>query len=309
MKIIKQLFIFIGILMLPALSQAQDASQSYKVEMVITLIIIICAVALLILFVARRGKRSVMNANDGAEQDTGFLSARSGEEHMGFWGRLWSHMNYSGSIQDEVSVATEHEYDGIRELDNKLPPWWLYGFYFTIIFGIIYWIRFEVSESGPSQEEEYKAEMAKADADVQTYLASLGNLVDETNVELATDQADLDAGQAIYEKNCAVCHVVDGGGSVGPNFTDKFWLNGGDIKSIFSTIKYGVPAKGMIPWESQLSAEQIKQVSSYIYNLEGTTPANPKEPQGELFERSGSAAEGDASEESTTEERAKEEAS
>jgi len=296
MKSIKQSFILIGLMILPGLSQAQDGGQpfleQYQLEITMTLAIVICIIALLALLVAWGAMRSVMGAKmreESGVEDTSLIPAFEGEEHLGFWGRLWSRMNYSGSVSEESSVATEHVYDDIRELDNKLPPWWVYLFYITIIFAVVYYIRYEVIGSGPSQAEEYEEEMAEAEADVQTYLASLGNLLDETNVTLATDQSELDAGKVIYETSCAVCHVADGGGGVGPNFTDKYWVNGGDMPAIFTTIKYGVPAKGMIAWEGQLSAQQMQQVASYIYTMEGTTPANPKEPQGELFEREGAA--------------------
>lgn len=292
----KSTFLIAGFLTIPGLVQAQEVGQSlikeYQTEISLTLAIIICAVALLALLVAWSGMRAVLGAkmkDETGEGDTSLITAFEGEEHLGFWGRLISRMNYSGSIEEESSVATEHVYDDIRELDNKLPPWWVYLFYITIIFAVVYYLHYETLGTGASQAEEYEAEMAQAEADVQTYLASLDNVLDETNVTLSTDQVDLDAGQAIYETNCAVCHVADGGGGVGPNFTDKYWIHGGDIPSIFTTIKYGVPAKGMIAWESQLSAKQMQQVASYIYNMEGTTSANPKDPQGELFERGGEA--------------------
>ncbi|MEM9341344.1 MAG: c-type cytochrome [Bacteroidota bacterium] len=179
--------------------------------------------------------------------------------------------------------------------DDRLPPWWLYGFYGTIGFGAIYLFRFYFLDM-PTQAEEFQADMQSAREDVELYLASLDNLIDENNVTLADASADIAAGQAIYEQNCSVCHAADGGGGVGPNFTDQYWLHGGDMPSIFKTIKYGVPSKGMISWESQLSPKKMQQVASYIYMMEGTSPANPKEPQGEVFERSEESTSGEGSE-------------
>lgn len=288
----KKAFLIFGILTLPGLTYAQVTRQSfmeqYHLEITLVLAVVICAVALFALFIVWGALRSIMGvqtAEKGGALGTSFISAHKGEEHLGFFSRLWSRMNYAGSIDEEASVATSHEYDGIRELDNKLPPWWVSLFYITILFAVVYYMHYEVLGTGAKQAEEYEEEMAEAEASVQTYLASLGDLISETNVTLATDQVDLDAGKAIYETSCAVCHVTDGGGGVGPNFTDNYWIHGGDISSLFSTIKYGVPAKGMISWESQLSAQQIQQVASYIYTMEGTTAAQPKDPQGELFER------------------------
>ena len=219
------------------------------------------------------------------EEEKELIPAIEGEEGVGFWRKFWNRFNASVPVAKEHEVATDHEYDGIRELDNRLPPWWLYGFYVSILFGVVYLINYEVLGTGKHQDEEFQAEMMQAEEDVKVYLASLGDLIDENNVTLATETADINAGKAIYDANCAVCHAADGGGGVGPNFTDQYWLHGGDMPSIFRTIKYGVPSKGMIAWEAQLSPKKMQQVASYIYTLEGNSAANPKEPQGELFER------------------------
>lgn len=186
-------------------------------------------------------------------------------------------------LDREHEVMTDHEYDGIRELDNNLPPWWVWMFYATIVFAFVYLIYYHVLPYGQTQEEEYIAEVEQAEADRQAYLAQAKNLVDENTVAYLGDVADLNAGKAIYMELCQVCHAGDGGGGVGPNFTDEYWLHGGSIQSIFKTVKYGVPSKGMISWESQLRPVQMAQVASYIQSLGGTTPAAPKEPQGEKY--------------------------
>jgi len=284
------------ILTVPFLSRGQEMEESstsffeqYLVEIVLALAVVVCFVAIIAMFTTLYAMKVVLRGKKieaGEEvKEAELLPAREGEEGLSFWAKFWDRFNTAVPLAKESAIVTDHEYDGIRELDNRLPPWWLYGFYFTIIFGVFYLINYHVLETSPLQEEEYQAEMMKAEEDVKMYLATLDNLVDETNVEVLTEAADLAAGEAIYQKNCAVCHLADGGGSVGPNFTDKYWLHGGDIKSIFKTVKYGVPSKGMISWETQLSPKDMQQVSSFIYMLEGTTPANPKEPQGELFER------------------------
>jgi len=186
-------------------------------------------------------------------------------------------------IEREHEVMTDHEYDGIRELDNNLPPWWVWMFYVSIIFAFVYLIYYHVLPYGMSQEEQYIAEVEQAEADRQAYLAQAKNLVDENTVEFLADASDLKTGKAIFTELCQQCHAADGGGGVGPNLTDQYWIHGGSIQDIFKTVKYGVPTKGMISWESQLRPVQMAQVSSYIKTLEGTTPANPKEPQGDLY--------------------------
>ncbi len=293
MKMLKYLLITVMVA-LPGLSFGQDAPQQsffelYKVEIILALIVIICVVvvsAMFILLMALKAVLRLKRAEMGIEEEEKeLIPAKEGEEHVGFWRKFWNRINASVPVAQEHEVATSHEYDGIRELDNKLPPWWLYSFYISIVFAVFYLINYEVLGTGQNQEEEFQAEMIKAEEDVKTYLASLSELVDESNVTLTTETADLDAGKAIYEQNCGVCHAADGGGGVGPNFTDKYWLHGGDMSSIFKTIKYGVPSKGMIAWEAQLSPKKIQQVASYIYMMEGNTAENPKEPQGDLFER------------------------
>lgn len=193
-------------------------------------------------------------------------------------------------LDREEEVATDHEYDGIRELDNNLPPWWLIGFYISIVFAVVYILRYHVFQSAPLSQGELKIELAEAEAAKEEYLKTAANLVDESNVVALTDESRIAAGADIFAKNCAVCHAADGGGGVGPNLTDAYWLHGNDIKDVFKTVKYGVPAKGMIAWKDQLGAADIQDVSSYILTLEGTSPANPKEPQGELMSNEAPAA-------------------
>ena len=201
----------------------------------------------------------------------------------------WDKVNSFVPMKEEAQIDLGHNYDGIRELDNRLPPWWLYGFYVCILFAAIYLYRYHVAHSAPLSGEELKIEMAKADADKQEYLKRAGNSVDENTVKLLTDPKDMEAAKAIFTTVCAACHKPDGGGLVGPNLTDDYWLHGGSIKDIFTTIKYGWPAKGMQSWKDTYSPLQIAQLASYIKSLRGTNPANPKEPQGTLYveEKSG----------------------
>ncbi|MCM5529517.1 cbb3-type cytochrome c oxidase N-terminal domain-containing protein [Parasegetibacter sp. NRK P23] len=197
------------------------------------------------------------------------------------WFEKW---NGFVSKEKEASIDLGHDYDGIRELDNRLPPWWLYGFYLTIIFGVIYLWRFHVSETAPSSAEEFRIAMENAEREQEEYLKKAANRVDESNVEMISDAAQLTAGKNVFIASCVACHGKAGEGGVGPNLTDAYWLHGGSVKDIFKTIKYGVPEKGMKAWKDDFSPSQIAQLASYIRTLKGTNPAGAKEKQGDLFE-------------------------
>jgi cytochrome c oxidase cbb3-type subunit 3 len=183
------------------------------------------------------------------------------------------------AIEDEDSILLDHDYDGIHELDNNLPPWWLWGFYITIFFAFVYMWYYFKADTMHVGNNEYVAEMQVAAAEAEARGAS----VDESTVKLLTSEADLAAGAEIFKTNCVACHLADGGGSVGPNLTDEFWIHGGGIKDVFRTIKVGVPEKGMISWESQLSPTDIQKVASFVKSLKGTTPAISKAPEGDKW--------------------------
>jgi len=189
-------------------------------------------------------------------------------------------------ILPDEELLLDHDYDGIRELDNNLPPWWIGMFYLSIIFGVIYIPYYHFSGGGQLQEQEYLTEMQEAEEEVAAYVAKRGNMVDETNAKAATSEAALAKGQETYLTKCSACHGQAAEGLVGPNLTDKNWLYGGGIRDVFKTIKYGVPAKGMIAWKNQLTPSQIVEVASYILTLQGTNPPNAKAPQGDLYDPS-----------------------
>jgi mono/diheme cytochrome c family protein len=195
---------------------------------------------------------------------------------------LWYRMNKSVAIEREKDIIRHHEYDGIRELDNDLPPWWVWGFYITIIFSVIYLWRYHVSNTAPLQDEELQIELVRAEERIKAYRASSVNLIDESNVTFVSDEGWIEKGKQVYTQNCVACHGALGEGGVGPNLTDDYWIHGADIASIFKTIKYGVVEKGMTPWKDLISPTQMAQVSSYIKTLRGTNPPNGKDPQGVL---------------------------
>ena len=195
----------------------------------------------------------------------------------------WNRLNRFKPVQEEVAIDLGHSYDGIRELDNRLPPWWLYSFYITIIFAGIYLWRYHVSHTAPSSEQEFQTAMVKAEEQKTLYLQKAAANVDENTVKLLTQESDLQAGNTVFQGNCAACHGKAGEGLVGPNLTDEYWLHGGSVKDIFKTIKYGVPEKGMKSWKDDFSPTQLAQLSSYIHSLQGTNPPNAKEKQGEVY--------------------------
>lgn len=186
-------------------------------------------------------------------------------------------------IDHEEDVLMDHEYDGIQELDNVLPPWWLWMFYATIVFAVVYLFGYHVFSVWPLSEEEYAIEMEDGRAQVAAYQATLTDRVDENTVVLMTEESALANGEKLYTELCVACHGVNGEGGIGPNFTDEFWLHGCDIKSVFSTVKYGVPEKGMISWKTQMKPPEMQNVSSYILSKfqTGTPVAGGKDPQGD----------------------------
>ena len=201
-------------------------------------------------------------------------------------GGIYRQLTGAVPIEREKDILMSHNYDGIQELDNNLPPWWLYGFYLTIGIAIFYMGFFHFSANAKSSAELYEIEMAEAQKKVDAYIARQANSVDENTVTALTEAEDIAAGKVIFEENCVACHLSSGAGnatSVGPNLTDEYWIHGGGIKNIFKTVKNGVPEKGMIAWKTQMRPADMHKVSSYILTLQGTNPPDGKAPQGELW--------------------------
>lgn len=195
----------------------------------------------------------------------------------------WDRFNSFRPQEQEADLDLGHNYDGIRELDNRLPPWWLYGFYITIVVAGIYLWRYHVTHSAPLSAEEFTIAMKNAERQQAEYLKNAANLVDENNVKESSAPADISAGKGLFEANCVACHGKLGEGSVGPNLTDEFWIHGGGVKDIFKTIKYGWQDKGMKSWKEDFTPSQMAQLSSYIRTLKGTNPPNGKAPQGDPY--------------------------
>jgi cytochrome c oxidase cbb3-type subunit 3 len=176
-------------------------------------------------------------------------------------------------------LIKDHSYDGIQELDNDLPPWWKWLFYLTIVFAVVYLVRLWVFDADDLyQGREYISEMEEASVASPEKTA-------EFEMALLIDNASLAAGKETFDKVCSVCHLLDGGGLVGPNFTDDYWIHGNTVEDMFEIVSNGVLEKGMIAYKDQMSNKARLEVISYIaLKLYGTTPANPKAPEGELLE-------------------------
>ena len=184
-------------------------------------------------------------------------------------------------IEEEHTILMHHEYDGIKELDNNLPPWWVWMFFATMIFAVVYLLNYHVFKTGDLQVTAYEKEIKRSEKEVKAYLSKMSMNVDETNATLMTDAADLAKGKAIFETNCVTCHNPKGEGNIGPNLTDKNWIYGYDIKEVFKTIKTGTP-NGMPEHNSKFNPVQIQQVASFVLSLPS---AKGKDPQGEIIEK------------------------
>lgn len=181
------------------------------------------------------------------------------------------------SDKNEVKVL-DHNYDGIQEYDHPLPMWWLVTFFATIIFGFHYWIHYEFG-SAPTQLQELKADM-DAVSSMRAQSPGGGETSEELNQLLASPDT-LASGKQIYDSRCAVCHGPELQGSIGPNLVDNFWIHGkGQLTDIAQSVRKGYPEKGMPAWEAQISNDEVRQVTAFLGSRIGSTPPNPKAPQG-----------------------------
>lgn len=212
-----------------------------------------------------------------------YMAAQQARQEKYDLKRIYNKLMGTRPVSEERDLELDHNYDGIKELDNKLPPWWLYSFYASIIFAAGYLAYYHILDGG-DQIDEFEQEMLVAKAAVEEYKKNAPDLVSAENVTLLTEPADLEKGASIFQSNCMACHAADGGGGIGPNLTDEHWILGGGIKNVFNTVSEGGRAgKGMIAWKSTLKPTEIQQVSSYVLSLQGTSPANPKEAEGEVW--------------------------
>jgi cytochrome c oxidase cbb3-type subunit III len=267
-----KLFTFSAILLMAGTLSAQTADVTSANTGIGLTSILIAVNAILLLFVV-----FLLGSLTTAVQK--LRVAEDGKVQISWWEKFAA----LKTEKSEGELILEEDFDGIKELDNPTPPWYNFIFYITIAAAVLYLLNYHVFKIGSLQAAEYTNALAESKAEVDAYLKKSGNAIDENSVVLLTSKKDIDEGAVIFQEKCAVCHLADGGGLVGPNLTDNYWIHGGDVKSIFKTLKYGVPAKGMIAWQNALSGKQMQSLASFIHTLKGTTPAQAKEPQGDLF--------------------------
>jgi cytochrome c oxidase cbb3-type subunit 3 len=243
-----------------------------------TVIALELMVILFLSFMVRRTFRELTGQADAAA-----LKTRKTLTIGALWSRIdkkW--MTRAIPLEEEADILLDHDYDGIRELDNALPPWWKYGFYITIFIAVIYVFNFHVWGIGKNPEQEYAEEMLEGKRIEELYKAKTKNLVDENNVVIS-DATGIETGKILYTQSCVACHGTKGEGGIGPNLTDEFWIHGGSMNNIYNTLKIGYPEKGMQSWQTMFSPVQLKNLASYVKSIKGTNPPNPKVPQGIIF--------------------------
>lgn len=282
-RIIVFMIIAVVLFELVAGKEGTWAVQEYPLIWLILGVLFLCAY-LLETSVKTLEKVLYNTLSDEAKERYDAAAIASKEQEFAGIKKTYKKLLGSKPIEEEGEIELDHNYDGIRELDNNLPPWWVYLFYATILFGVVYLTKYHVFDAAPNQAEEYLQEVAIAEKEIEEYKKTAKDLIDVNTVTLLADASDLKAGQAIFQENCVACHKADGGGGIGPNLTDRHWILGGGIKNIFNTISEGGrDGKGMVAWKADLKPSEMAQVASYVVNFEGTTPAEPKEAEGEIW--------------------------
>ena len=277
-----KLILGIGLLGTPAWAQSESGFFTPEVTLY-TLVGFVIVTALIVLgvsVVVYNMLQAMTNMEAERKAKEKGVEYKPAPSPLAVW---WQSLNDSVPLEEEKSIELDHEYDGIKELDNHLPPWWLALFYGSVVFGVIYMLGYHVLDWWPLQAQEYEIAEAKAQEAIMANSANLPTF-DPSTIEYNDDPTFLAAGKTIYDQNCAACHGAALEGGIGPNLADNYWLHGGSMGEIFTTITAGVPQNGMAAWEKSLSGEKRAQVTSYIYSLIGSNPPNGKAPQGELVE-------------------------
>lgn len=274
MKYFKSLFLLISLALFSSNLLADDGQLISGMSNMSILIVVLAFVAsfvLLAFLTLGVTFKELLNRSqepDEVEEPSAF----------GIW--FWNNFNQAVPVEKEKDILLDHDYDGIKELDNQLPTWWKYLFWIPIITAPMY--LYYYSGATPISIKEYKAEMEIARVQKATNKKGQKGL-DEENLTALTDGTSLASGKDVYAANCASCHAAEAQGIVGPNLTDEFWLHGGSVPDVYKIVKEGVAGTAMLAWKEKISARQMHQVVSYVMSLQGSNPPNPKAPQGEKY--------------------------
>lgn len=288
-KLLTSIFLLVATGTSTFAQEAQNSSfwsdpLSHPETPVFALMLLLVVVVILIMIVGIAMIQVLNTLSDKAERERAEKAGLAYKPRPSFWSKFVQSANASVALEDEKSIELDHDYDGIKELDNHLPPWWKYLFYATVVWAGVYVVVYHFSNSLPLMEDEYRNEVALAEEQKRKFLANQPKLeIDENALSYSADAGIISKGKEIYTINCAPCHKADGGGGIGPNLADEYWLHGGDVKNIYATIKNGVPEKGMVSWATVLSPEQLRDVSFFVMSLKGSNPPGAKGPQGEVF--------------------------
>ncbi|UTW61160.1 c-type cytochrome [bacterium SCSIO 12741] len=262
-----------GLAMSPAAEATAEATGFVPTNEMILAAFIINLILLYFLYYLRNMLNSLINVDKTEEE-----LAKESKEASERWSKV---LTDRVSMEEEGSILMDHDYDGIQELDNNLPPWWKYGFYLSIVFAVIYLFNYHVVGWGDLQHVEYTKDSLKAEIEKAAYLESQAMSVDENTVTYLSDAGALASGESLFQQYCKTCHLDKGQGNIGPNLTDDYWIHGGTINDVFATIKYGAQ-NGMKSWQDELNPIQMQQVASYVMSLEYVAPPEGKDPQGDL---------------------------
>ncbi len=269
--------------------EPMSAEKTWVDDPVLPLYIVMAAIVVMTILVLITGIYMIRVVNIYADQSARERAVKQGvafKQRPGWWSRLSRQMHDYVPIEEESKIELDHNFDGIKELDNHLPPWWKWLFYVTIVWAVIYFVIYHVSDTYPLMIQEYDQEMSDAADQMRKLKASQPQeAIDENSLTFTADAVIIGKGKDVFSTmNCGSCHRPDGGGNaIGPNLTDEFWIHGGEIKQVFNTIKNGAVEKGMPAWGKSLSPSDVRNVAFYVMSLQGTQPPNPKAPQGDKY--------------------------
>ena len=283
-KVAKRTLAMVMIGFMPALAFGQSSEGGISQEFMLMALLTVMGLTILVLLAAIYSLGSLTRSIKDEEERAKIARGEEIVHKPSLWELMMKSLTRSVPVEKEADILLDHNYDGIRELDNHLPPWWNYLFIITVVFSAVYLVGYHVTGTWPLSIDEYNMEMAIAEEEALARRAALVEDFDESQIAFSDDASDLANGKTVYDRNCVACHREDGGGGIGPNLADRYFIHNGTFLDIYQVVKEGVQDKGMISWEAVLSPKQMRDVSSYVVTMIGTNPPDGKAPQGELFE-------------------------